>query len=195
MFPDLFRDDVFRLETQRLWLRWPMARDAAAIERLAGERAVAEMTACIPHPYSREAASAFIYTTRVGNAQGAALSFMLAPLARPSDAIGAICLREEDRGMTLGFWLGRPFWGRGLMSEAVEALTASVLAMTDHDAILSSVRVDDAVSRRVLEKCGFTTTGTRRIHLAAREAAFECAFYARSRNRDADRRQARVAMG
>ena len=29
MFPDLTRDDVFRLETRRLWLRWPRAADAA----------------------------------------------------------------------------------------------------------------------------------------------------------------------
>ena len=39
MFPDYFRDDVFRLETQRLWLRWPTAADAATIERLAIEYA------------------------------------------------------------------------------------------------------------------------------------------------------------
>ena len=33
MFPDLARDDVFRLETARLWLRWPRAADAAALHR------------------------------------------------------------------------------------------------------------------------------------------------------------------
>ena len=32
MFPDYFRDDVFRLETQRLWLRWPTAADAPTIQ-------------------------------------------------------------------------------------------------------------------------------------------------------------------
>jgi hypothetical protein len=51
MFPDLLRDDVFRLETRRLWLRWPRAADTALIASLAGERDVAEMTANIPHPY------------------------------------------------------------------------------------------------------------------------------------------------
>ena len=51
MFPDLTRDDVFRLETRRLWLRWPRHADVQAIVRLAGETAVAEMTASIPHPY------------------------------------------------------------------------------------------------------------------------------------------------
>ena len=39
MFPDLTRDDVFRLETRRLWLRWPRLADAQAIVRLAGEKA------------------------------------------------------------------------------------------------------------------------------------------------------------
>ena len=36
MFPELTRDDVFRLETRRLWLRWPRMADANAILRLAG---------------------------------------------------------------------------------------------------------------------------------------------------------------
>ena len=58
MFPDLLRDDVFRLETRRLWLRWPRAGDAAMIARLAGERDVAERTANIPHPYLPGAAVA-----------------------------------------------------------------------------------------------------------------------------------------
>ena len=35
MFPELTRDDVFRLETRRLWLRWPRMADANAILRLA----------------------------------------------------------------------------------------------------------------------------------------------------------------
>ena len=48
MFPDLTRDDVFRLETRRLWLRWPRQADAQAIVRLAGEKSVAEMTARLP---------------------------------------------------------------------------------------------------------------------------------------------------
>ena len=28
MFPEITRDDIFRLETERLWLRWPRAADA-----------------------------------------------------------------------------------------------------------------------------------------------------------------------
>jgi RimJ/RimL family protein N-acetyltransferase len=51
MFPDLARDDVFRLETARLWLRWPRAADAPAIHRYCSRWEVAQFTARIPHPY------------------------------------------------------------------------------------------------------------------------------------------------
>ena len=50
MFPDLTRDDVFRIETRRLWLRWPTARDRDAILKLAGDPAVAAMLARVPNP-------------------------------------------------------------------------------------------------------------------------------------------------
>ena len=48
MFPDLARDDVFLLETQRLWLRWPRILDAAAIHRFCSLWEVARFTARIP---------------------------------------------------------------------------------------------------------------------------------------------------
>ena len=74
MFPDLTRDDVFRLETRRLWLRWPRQADAQAIVRLAGEKAVAEMTARLPHPYPPEAADRFILEARRANTEGRGLT-------------------------------------------------------------------------------------------------------------------------
>ncbi len=68
MFPELTRDDVFRLETRRLWLRWPRLADGPAILRQAGAKPVAEMTAAIPHPYPPEAVEPFVFATRKGNA-------------------------------------------------------------------------------------------------------------------------------
>ena len=61
MFPDLTRDDIFRLETERLWLRWPRASDAAAITAFASLPEVAQMTDAIPHPYPAGEADRFIF--------------------------------------------------------------------------------------------------------------------------------------
>ena len=187
MFPEIFRDDVFRLETQRLWLRWPTARDEAAIERFAGDPAVAEMTAEIPHPYPQGGAASFIYQARVGNAQGAALTFALAPLARPHEAIGVVGLREEAGAPTLGYWLARPFWGRGLMSEAVEALARATFQLTPIEIIHAPARADNPASQRVLEKCGFARTGEAVRPLPMRGGDFACVLYARWRSGDSAR--------
>ena len=80
MFPDLARDDVFRLETARLWLRWPRASDAAAIHRFCCLWEVARFTARIPHPYPPGSAERFIYAAREANASGRDLTLVMTPI-------------------------------------------------------------------------------------------------------------------
>ena len=160
MFPDLLRDDVFRLETRRLWLRWPRAADAALIASLAGERAVAEMTANIPHPYPPGAAAEFVLKARAGNSSGCTLALALTSKARPTEMIGVISLhRRGDEQPNLGYWLGKPFWSKGLMSEAAQAFLAMVFSLTDLAEIHGCARQDNAASLRVLAKCGFRPVG------------------------------------
>lgn len=161
MFPDLFRDDVFRVETRRLWLRWPTARDAEAIQHLAGEAAVAEMTTRIPHPLDRPTADAFLVESRSANAAGTGLTLALCERARPGRAIGLVSITREDEGSAarLGYWLGRPHWGAGLMTEAAGALVHAWFAWTGAGRLEASARVTNPASRRVLEKVGFVWTG------------------------------------
>ena len=156
MFPDLMRDDVFQLETKRLWLRWPRAADAVAIARLAGEAAVAEMTANIPHPYPPAAGVDFVLRSRADNLAGAALVLMLAPRARPSETMGCISLRMTGPGQAeLGYWLGRPYWGQGLMTEAAQTMLDVILQITDLTLVTASARPGNGRSIGVLEACGF----------------------------------------
>lgn len=187
MFPEIFRDDVFRIETQRLWLRWPTARDEAAIERSLADPAVAEMTAEIPHPYPKGGAASFIYAARVGNAQGSGLTFALTFRARPHEVIGMVSLRDQEGVATLGYWLARPHWNRGLMSEAVGALLHAVFQLSHVERIETAVRLDNAHSRSVLEACGFVQTGEQEVDFPARGRAFRCAAYIRTRENRASR--------
>jgi len=161
MFPDLLRDDVFRLETRRLWLRWPRAADVALIASLAGERDVAEMTANIPHPYPPGAAAEFVLKARADNMAGGDLLLVLAPKARPTEIIGAIGLHGRGaQDATLDFWLGKPFWSQGYMSEAAHALLDMVFSLTDLAAVHAVARQGDGAARHVLEACGFQAAGS-----------------------------------
>ncbi len=175
MFPDLARDDVFRLETARLWLRWPRGSDAAAIERFCGLWEVARYTARIPHPYPPGTAERFIYATREANASGRDLTLVMTPRKGRRDALGSISLetRGADR-LTLGFVLAPEAWGKGLATEAAQAMVDTGFSLTASIEILASVRIENAASRRVLEKCGFALAGTGLQGAPARGGMVEC---------------------
>ena len=175
MFPDIAKDDVFRLETSRLWLRWPRLRDAAAIERYCANWEVARWTARIPHPYPKGSAERFVYAAREANTLGRDLTLALAPVAAPARAIGAISLerRGADR-LTLGYALAPEVWGRGYATEAVSVMVRWAFALSHVAEIDASVQVDNAASRRVLEKAGFSHVGRALRGAPARGAMVEC---------------------
>lgn len=159
MFPDFFRDDVFRLETLRLWLRWPTAADAAQIEKFAGDAQVAQWTAHIPHPYPPGAAERFVAGARKANHDGVALNMALALRTRPQSLVGMISLEACEDAAILGYWLGQPYWGAGLMAEAVRELTWLLWLTTDFERVVADVMVGNARSRDVLLACGFQPGG------------------------------------
>ncbi|TDR88258.1 GNAT family N-acetyltransferase [Enterovirga rhinocerotis] len=162
MFPELTRDDVFRLETARLWLRWPRQADAAAIVRLAGEKAVAEMTARIPHPLPADEITAFVLKSRQANLEGRELTMAITPRSQPGSLIGIVSIHpDESAGAPhLGYWLGVPYWGEGFATEAARAMVDAFFAYAGGKELTSSARVINPASRRVLEKCGFSATGS-----------------------------------
>ncbi|MCJ2015062.1 GNAT family N-acetyltransferase [Methylobacterium sp. J-076] len=185
MFPDLFRDDVFRIETRRLWLRWPTACDADSLQSLAGDEAVAETTARIPHPLDRAAVDAFVVASRAANLAGTGLTLALCERSRPGRAIGMIEIaRGADSAVAqLGYWLGRPYWGAGLMTEAADALVHAWFAWTPATRLDASARVANPASRRVLEKAGFVRTGRGPAGVPARGGAGEADRFRLERGR------------
>jgi RimJ/RimL family protein N-acetyltransferase len=122
MFPEIARDEVFRLETRRLWLRWPRVADMTALCALANDWEVARLTAALPHPYASADADQFIRDSREDNLRGCALRLALTLKSGGRDVVGVIGVEAHDDRPMLDYWLGRPFWSRGLMSEAVAAM-------------------------------------------------------------------------
>ncbi len=160
MFPDMARDDVFRLETPRLWLRWPRICDAAAIHKFCSQWEVARYTARIPHPYPPGSAERFIYAAREANASGRDLTLVITPIKGKGDAIGSISLESRGRDrLALGYALAPEAWGKGLATEAAEAMIHAAFRLTSTVEVLASVRVEDEASKAVVEKCGFVRLG------------------------------------
>src|SRR5271157_3041159 len=187
MFPDLARDDVFRLETARLWLRWPRASDAAAIHRFCSLWEVARFTARMPHPYPPGSAERFIYAAREANASGRDLTLVMTPTKGKREVVGSISLesRGADR-LTLGFALAPESWGKGLATEAAKAMIKTGFALTPAVEILASAALENAAARRVMEKCGVEIVSTGPKGAPARGGLIECHDFRLTRGAWAD---------
>lgn len=178
MFPELTRDDVFRIETARLWLRWPRLADAVAIARQAGEKAVAEMTARIPVGMTERDAAAFVLGARQANSEGAGLSLVMTAKARPNEAIGVVAVhRGAGPHPEFGYWLASPFWGRGLATEAAQALVDATFGLSGIGSLAAKVVPYNGASRRVLSKCGFAHIGGGLSEAPARGGAQAVDFF------------------
>ena len=129
-------------------------RDASRVQLLAGERAVAETTALIPHPYPDGAAEAWI----AGQAREQAAGHEYTYAVTSSDdgvLVGAIGLRPAaTEHENLSFWIGRPYWGRGYATAATRAVIALAFALLDIDTLTAAHLVRNPASGRVMEKCG-----------------------------------------
>ena len=91
------------------------------------------------------------------------------------DVIGSTSL--ESRGanrLTLGFALAPEHWNEGLATEAARAMVKTGFRLTGADEILASSAVENAASRRVLEKCGFELVSTGLKGAPARGGLVEC---------------------
>ncbi|MCA3645980.1 MAG: GNAT family N-acetyltransferase [Methylobacterium sp.] len=161
MFPDLFRDDVFTLETARLFLRWPKAKDVALLIAEAGDRRVAEPHAVIPHPYLPEDAIRFVSEARSQNMEGKGVYLAITPRKDQERLVGVASLRLRSTGeVSLGYWLGVQHWGKGYATEAAQAVLDAAFLYSDVKAIIAGVRVMNDRSRAVLERCGFQYAGS-----------------------------------
>jgi RimJ/RimL family protein N-acetyltransferase len=175
MFPDLTSDDIFRIETRRLWLRWPRATDAAAIKAFAGLVDVAQMTAEIPHPYPAGEAERFVLQARADNACGRGLVLAITQKSAVRTVIGIVAAHaDQTPDVEIGYVIAPAFWGKGIATEAVKALIDTVFRLTKAERVVANSRVINPASRRVLEKCGLSYIDTGLDNLPARGGLHPC---------------------
>lgn len=154
------------LRTPRLRLRPLLPSDAAAVQRLAGDFAVAHSTLNIPHPYEDGMADAWITTMAEDFAAGRQVVFAVTDGAT-AELIGAIglVLRLEHARAELGYWIGQPFWGRGYATEAVREVLRYGFGSLGLHRIHACHFARNPASGRVMAKAGMRREGISRAHV------------------------------
>lgn len=156
------------LKTERLLIRPPQHRDFVAWARL--RRASYGMLRRWEPSWSADHLSASAFRRRVRWSEreieaGRAYPLLLFerdPAVGPT-LVGGLTLEHVRHGAamsaSLGYWLGVGSEGRGLMSEALEAVVAFAFDELDLSRLEAACLPENARSRRLLERAGFHEEG------------------------------------
>ena len=137
------------------------AADAPSFARYANDLTVwRNLRDVFPHPYTLEHAVAFLEHVAT-RPPGCHMAIVIG-----GEAVGSIGLKlgtdVERVSAELGYWLGAPFRGRGVMTEAIRAFTDDAFDRFELTRIFALPFAHNAASCRVLEKAGFTLEGVLR---------------------------------
>jgi RimJ/RimL family protein N-acetyltransferase len=144
--------------TERLLLRPGWSQDAPALFRAIADERIVRNLATAPWPYRLGDAEAFLATER--KALEASLLIFRHGHGVP-ELIGGIGFgRRRSDEIEFGYWIARRHWGRGYATEAGRALIATARHGLRLKHLDAGHFLDNPASGRVLEKLGFTPTGT-----------------------------------
>jgi RimJ/RimL family protein N-acetyltransferase len=162
------------IRTARLLLRPLRTSDAEPLFALFADWEVIRRLSMPPWPYAFEDAHSFIREHRDGDLGRTTFAITLADAL-----IGGIDVRmnpadhsQRAAGPNLGYWLGRPYWACGYMTEAARGFLARVFEVGLGDEVYSGAFADNAASLHVQEKLGFERDGETMQYSRPRDAKF-----------------------
>ena len=172
---------AMRIDIGEWQLRSFRPGDAASLAKYANNRNVSRnLRDRFPFPYHIGDAEAFI---RLASEQDHETIFAI---ASDAEAIGGIGLELYDdvhrRSAQVGYWLGEPFWGRGIATLALQAITDYAFAQFDLARVYAYVYEWNPASARVLEKVGYEYEGRLRKSITKDEQTIDQWLYAMVRD-------------
>ena len=148
------------IESERLVVRLVARSDLPALLEVNSNE---EVTALLPYARWQSMADAEAWLKRMEGIQASGLALQFVVVSKSSGlAIGTCLLFRYEGGSAraeLGYVLGRPHWGSGLMHEALQALIDSAFAGLALRRLEAEVDPRNRPSTRLLQRLGFTKEG------------------------------------
>jgi RimJ/RimL family protein N-acetyltransferase len=134
-----------------------------------------------PHPYTEAEADQFLAFSAADPPPAGVYAIEV-----DGEAVGCIALEQgrdiERWSWEVGYWLGQPFWGRGIVPEALEAVTAAAFRIPELIRIYAPVFSWNQRSMRVLEKAGYSREAVMRRSGIKDGTVIDRVIYARVRD-------------
>jgi RimJ/RimL family protein N-acetyltransferase len=160
----------------RLVLRLVRAGDGERLFALFADWEVIRWLSSPPWPYTRADMQSFIRERAEPASEDAECRFAITLEREPIGSIG-VRMRpashlQRGAGPNIGYWLGRRYWGRGYMTEALYGVVSHLFSTLSHDAIYCGAFVGNEASLRVQEKVGFVRDGETMLRSRPRGGEF-----------------------
>ena len=161
--------------TERLLLRAGWSEDAPALFEAICDARIVRNLAQAPWPYTIDDAEAFLARER--GPRDMSLLIFLRTAGAPR-LVGGIGIHQLSSGEgELGYWIARPFWDRGIATEAGRAVIANARDSLRLKRLASGHFLDNAASGRVLAKLGFKPVATEMRFSTGRGAEVPCKLF------------------
>lgn len=142
------------LTTDRLILRSFNSNDAETVRKLAGNHNVAKQTLNIPHPYEQGVAEAWIETHHMNWEQKGLINCAVVS-KNSNELLGTVnFVRNDEKSVELGYWMGEPYWGMGYCTEAVNELVRFAFEELDKNSVVARHLSTNPASGAVMLKAG-----------------------------------------
>jgi ribosomal-protein-alanine N-acetyltransferase len=158
---------------------WRM-EDAPALPKHASNRKIwLGLQDRFPHPYTIDDAKEFL---QGATTQQPATGFCIEIAGEVSGGIGLRIGRDVHQHVgQLGYWLGEPFWGHGVMSEVIGAFTDFCFNNFPLHRIYAELYANNPASARVLEKNGFVFEGRLKNNIFKDGQILDSLIYAKTK--------------
>jgi RimJ/RimL family protein N-acetyltransferase len=158
------------IATERLLLRLVEEGDLADLLIVNGDD---EVTRCLPYASWQSHADAQAWFKRMSRFRAEGSAWQIAIVLKESRVVIGTCAlfgyEEDNRRAELGYVLGRAYWGKGLMHEALTALITHLFRATHLRRLDATVDSQNPASERVMARLGFTREGVLRERWRTRE--------------------------
>lgn len=158
-------------------------KDKSAYLEHLKEKQIYDQTLAIPYPYTEDDADWWInHNIEAVKTQGGCSVNWAIRRSEDNYLIGGIGFLGlkigESHTAELGYWLAKPYWNKGLMTEAVKVVSEYGFKKLGLSRITANVFHFNISSARVLEKAGFQCEGCLRNHYKKDGKIFDGKLYA-----------------
>ena len=147
-----------RLETSRLILRPWHETDAEALYKYAKDPAIGPIAGWPPHTSVENSLEIIRTVFAAPETYAVVLKETDEPVGSAgimfSDGTHSAAIKNDEA--EIGYWIGVPYWGQGLIPEAVQCLLHRCFTDLNLSAVWCGYYDGNRQSRRVMEKCGLT---------------------------------------